>query len=144
VSEPQPPPDWDSIFHRGRRQIFSRILVVGAVAAVGALVLLGGGLSAHKTGFLRGLGQENDAKSDPPPKKQKHHEGKPPGKSGNKDDHSSNHGGHHKSNDRSSQSHQKHSPGERCEGDSAASQEYCDAGSSPETESTSGIGEKSA
>lgn len=148
MSEPQPPhPDWDSIFHRGRRRIISRILVVGAIAAIGALILFGGGLSAHKTGFLRGGGSGNNAKSDPPPaKKQKHHEEKPPQKSDDK----GNHGRHQKSHSSSSDHKQRESDdgsvreSDHCKGDSAVSQQYCDSGSTPEAEPTSGISEKGA
>jgi hypothetical protein len=41
------PPDWGTIFRRGRRRILARLTVLAAVATVGALLLLGGGLSAQ-------------------------------------------------------------------------------------------------
>ena len=66
-----PSPDWDSVFHRARRRIFGRIAVVAAIAGLGALFLLGGGLSAQGTVSWRVLGHQDEAKSETTPKKRK-------------------------------------------------------------------------
>jgi hypothetical protein len=56
VSDPgTPPPDWAAVFHRARRRILGRLLLVGAIGAGGALLLLGGGLEAQGSVSL-GLG----------------------------------------------------------------------------------------
>jgi hypothetical protein len=48
VSDPgTPPPDWGAIFHQARRRIIGRLVVVGAIGAVAAVLLLSGGLVAQ-------------------------------------------------------------------------------------------------
>lgn len=42
-----PPPDWESIFHQARRRMLGKLLVVGVVAGLGTMLLLGGGLQAE-------------------------------------------------------------------------------------------------
>jgi hypothetical protein len=47
VNEYGPPPDWESVFHRARRRMFGRLLLVAVLAALGAGLLLNGGLAAQ-------------------------------------------------------------------------------------------------
>jgi hypothetical protein len=48
VSDPgAPPPDWGAIFNRAHRRILGRLLLLGGIGAVCAVLLLGGGLSAQ-------------------------------------------------------------------------------------------------
>lgn len=130
-----PSPDWDSVFHRARRQVLMRMLLVGAVAALSALFLLGGGLSAQGTVSWRFLGHQTEAKSKPPPKhkhrhKHKQNGGKHSGKgkhpSGHGENgHSANHHHHHKQ--KQPPKHQPYHQWNPCQSTSAASQQYCDA-----------------
>jgi hypothetical protein len=61
-----PPPDWGSIFHRARRRIAGRLLLVGAIGAAGAVLLLGGGLEAQGSVSLglgfHGVGKHEEAR----------------------------------------------------------------------------------
>lgn len=48
MSEPGSPQlDWDGIFDRAHRRVLIRLLLLGALGALGGLLLLGGGLSAR-------------------------------------------------------------------------------------------------
>jgi hypothetical protein len=48
VSDPgAPPPDWNAIFDRAHRRILGRLLLLGGIGAVCAVLLLGSGLSAQ-------------------------------------------------------------------------------------------------
>lgn len=48
MNEPDtPPPDWNAIFDRAHRRILGRLLLLGGIGAVCAVLLLGGGLSAQ-------------------------------------------------------------------------------------------------
>jgi hypothetical protein len=48
VNEPgAPPPDWNAIFDRAHRRILGRLLLLGGIGAVCAVLLLGSGLSAQ-------------------------------------------------------------------------------------------------
>jgi hypothetical protein len=64
LNDPGAPPDWGSIFHRARRRIVGRLLVVAILAASGTALLLGGGLSAQGAVSLRIIGSESDAKTN--------------------------------------------------------------------------------
>ncbi len=136
-----PPPDWDSIFHRARRQILGRVLLVGAVAALGALFLLGGGLSAQGTVKWRFLDHQTEAKSQPPPKR-KHSKGsgKHSGQgkhSGNGQDHASDSGSHHHHHaQKQPHEHEHHQQWNPCPGSSAASQQYCEPDAAASSEPT--------
>jgi hypothetical protein len=54
-----PPPDWGAIFHLARRRVVSRLLLLGAIGGVGAVLLLGGGLSAQGAVSLGIIGNES-------------------------------------------------------------------------------------
>ena len=48
MNEPgTPPPDWNAIFDRAHRRILGRLLLLGGIGAVCAVLLLGSGLSAQ-------------------------------------------------------------------------------------------------
>ncbi len=48
MSDPgAPPPDWGAIFDRAHRRILGRLLLLGGIGAVCAVLLLGSGLSAQ-------------------------------------------------------------------------------------------------
>lgn len=66
MNNPGAPPDWGSIFHRARRRIFGRLLLVAVLAAIGTALLLGGGLSAQGSVSLGLIGNESDTKTDAP------------------------------------------------------------------------------
>lgn len=132
-----PSPDWDSVFHQARRQVFTRVLLVGAVAALGALFLLGGGLSAQGTVSWRFLGHQTEAKSKPPPKHKNEHQHKQNGgkhsdqgkhTSGqSKHSHSGSGNNHHRHKQKQPQKHPHYHQWNPCPSNSAASQQYCDA-----------------
>lgn len=42
-----PPPDWEAVFQQARRRMAMKLLVVASLAAVGTMLLLGGGLRAQ-------------------------------------------------------------------------------------------------
>jgi hypothetical protein len=125
-----PSPDWDSVFHRARRRIFGRIAVVAAIAGLGALFLLGGGLSAQGTVSWRVLGHQDEAKSETTPKKQKKiHNGKPSqGKPQDKNDQGHS-GNKHPKKKQPPPNKKKHHPHwNPCAEESAAAVEYCEPG----------------
>lgn len=47
MSDPNTPLDWATIFDRAHRRLFGRLLLLGGVGALCAVLLLGGGLSAR-------------------------------------------------------------------------------------------------
>jgi len=69
LTDPGAPPDWGSIFHRARRRIFGRLLVVAVLAAAGTALLLGGGLSAQGSVSLGPIGNGSDTETNTTPKK---------------------------------------------------------------------------
>jgi hypothetical protein len=69
LNDPGAPPDWGSIFHRARRRIIGRLLLVAVLAAMGTALLLGGGLSAQGSVSLGLIGSESDTKTHTTPKK---------------------------------------------------------------------------
>lgn len=54
------PPDWGTIFRRGRRRVLARLTLIAAVATSGALLLLGEGLSAQGAVSLKIVGGDGD------------------------------------------------------------------------------------
>jgi hypothetical protein len=68
LNDPGTPPDWGSIFHRARRRIFGRLLLVAVLAAIGTALLLGGGLSAKGSVSLGPIGNASDTETDTAPK----------------------------------------------------------------------------
>lgn len=121
MSDPGDPSlDWDSIFERARHHIVRRVLLVGAVAALGALLLFSGGTASWKV-----IAHADKAK--PAATKKKGHNGKPPKKDGHKGDHngSGNEGHHHHKPPLRPPHPPPPPPPDPCSGDAAASKEYC-------------------
>lgn len=122
MSDPGGPSlDWDSIFQRARHHIVRRVLLVGGIAALAALVLFSGGTASWQ------LTRAPD--SNPPKHPKKHHEKKHHHKEGKghhkKHHHESNH--HHKPQPKPKPKPQPHpKPPPDCKGESAAAQEYCE------------------
>lgn len=129
-------PDWDSIFSQARRRVFARVAVVAAIAGVGSLFLLGGGLSAQGTVTWKNVfGEPSSPQSNTNRKKHEKHEkpsDQPPGKE-------KNHG--------NQPGHKKHKepkhppkPPKPCEDGSAAGSQYCDNPDESGAQSTEGKG----
>jgi len=72
VNEYGPPPDWEAVFHRARRRIFGRLLLVGVFAALGAALLLNGGLAAQGSAPWMPINNKGDEKAEP--SEGKHHQ----------------------------------------------------------------------
>lgn len=109
--------DWDSIFQRARHHIVRRVILVGAVAAVGALLLFSGGTASWKViSHARKAKQDESSKSHHHKKKKKKsgHGGQGEGESG--------HGHGH----RQKHHHHKPPPPPPCAGKAAVSVEYCE------------------
>ncbi|HEX6665087.1 MAG TPA: hypothetical protein VF081_00650 [Solirubrobacterales bacterium] len=99
---------------------------VAAIAGLGALFLLGGGLSAQGTVSWRALGQESEAKSETTSKKQKKTHNKKPSKGQGKDDRGGSDNGHgHKKKPPPHKQKHYHQWNPCAEG-GAAAQEYCE------------------
>lgn len=133
MNEYGPPPDWESVFHHARRRMFGRLLFVAVLAALGAGLLLNGGLAAQGSAPWLPINKEagNKPKQDHgqhhgnPHERHRQHEQQ--GDDGN------GHPGHHKS-DQDGKGHKKgkrkkgksHDQWVPCPGDSAGTQ-YCDS-----------------
>jgi hypothetical protein len=122
-----PPPDWEAVFHRARRRMFGRLLLVGVLAALGAGLLLNGGLAAQGSAPWLPINKETDSKS-----KQKHekNQGKHGQRQHNGGGHNHNDPKHKQGKKKSKQGghgkHKGHKHWNPCRGDSAGT-EYCDA-----------------
>jgi hypothetical protein len=68
-----PPPDWDAIFHQARRRMAAKLFVVAAIAALGTMLLLGGGLQAEGSVQLPIISGNQEKDKPEKPKKRKEH-----------------------------------------------------------------------
>jgi hypothetical protein len=139
-----PPPDWESVFHRARRKIFGRLLIVGTLAALGATLLLSGGLTAQGSVTWGPLpGHADDQSGDDHKQSRGEHHGEngkgSQGHGGPTDDHDGNSGHHNQKPHKhdKNKKEQKYKPWEACGGDSAGTQ-YCDAPPQSPDNSSSG------
>lgn len=132
MNEHGPPPDWEAVFHRARRRMFGRLLFVAVLAALGAGLLLNGGLAAQGSApwlpinkeTENELKQDNEQHQGNPHERRRQH--KQQGDDGDgRPDHKSDQGGkgHEKSNRKKGKSHSQWVP---CGGDSTGTQ-YCDS-----------------
>jgi hypothetical protein len=123
--------DWDSIFQRARHHMVRRVLLVGAIAAFGALLLFSGGTASWKV-----IADKNKAK---PPATSTHHHHKPGGGHHKGGTGGSGHGHHQPKppHPPKPQPHPDPGPGP-CAGKAAAAKEYCEREAIRRMESDSG------